>query len=83
MLLPSEVGVIKKFEDSGTKFCTGGGGVDIFKASTFRINGAGSMAMARLTDGIVGYQGALCRLRLLSLDGSRSDIATRPSTTGE
>lgn len=57
MLLHSEVGVIKKFEDSGTKFCTGGCGVDIFKASTFRINGAGSMAMARLTDGIVGYKG--------------------------
>lgn len=59
MLLPSEVGVIKKFEDSGTKFCTGGCGVVIFKASTFRINGVWSMAMARLTDGIVGYQDEL------------------------
>lgn len=80
MLLPSEVGVIKKFEDRGTKFCTCGCGVVIFKASTFRINGVVSMAMARLTDGIVGYQD---EERLLSLGISRSNIATRPSTTGE
>lgn len=57
MLLHSEVGVIMKLEESGTKFCTDGCGVDIFKASIFRINGAGSMATARLTDGIVGYKG--------------------------
>lgn len=57
MLLHSEVAVIKKFDESGTKFCTGGCGLDIFKASTFRINGAGSTATARLTEGIVGYKG--------------------------